>query len=133
MANSLELRVPFLDKEMLKVAMQIPTKHRITKETTKYCLRLAAAKNLPQKTSKMRKTGFLTPLNDWLKQDKYYGMVKEKFEGEVAGEFFNRDYILKLLEYHKADKAKNMKKIWSIYCFILWYEKFFPEKLGVTM
>ena len=127
MANSLELRVPFLDKEMLKVAMKIPTKHRITKETTKYCLRLAAAKNLPPKTSKMRKTGFLTPLNDWLKQDKYYGMVKEKFEGEVAAEFFNKDYILKLLEDHREGKAKNMKRIWSIYCFILWYEKFFVE------
>ena len=70
---------------------------------------------------------FLTPLNDWLKQDKYYGMVKEKFEGEVAAEFFNKDYILKLLEDHREGKAKNMKRIWSIYCFILWYEKFFVE------
>ena len=127
MANSLELRVPFLDKEMLKVAMKVPAKHRITKETTKYCLRLAAAKNLPEKTSKMRKTGFLTPLNDWLKQDRFYAMVKEKFDGEVASRYFNHDYIIGLLEDHKAGKAKNMKKIWSIYCFILWYEKFFIE------
>lgn len=130
MANSLELRVPFLDKEMLKCALQVPAKYRITKETTKYCLRLAAAKNLPPKTSKMRKTGFLTPLNDWLRQDKYYGMVKEKFEGKVAAEFFNQEFILNLLEDHKAGRAKNMKKIWSIYCFILWYEKFFPEKVA---
>ena len=77
----------------------------------------------------MRKTGFLTPLNDWLKQDKYYGMVKEKFEGKVAAEFFNQEFILNLLEDHKAGRAKNMKKICSIYCFILWYEKFFPEKV----
>ena len=128
MANSLELRVPFLDKEMLKVAMQIPSKHRITKETTKYCLRLAAQKNLPPKTSKMKKTGFLTPLNDWLKQDKYYNMVKSSFESDTAAKFFNQDYILKLLNDHKEEKAKNMKRIWSIYCFILWYDRYFVQE-----
>jgi len=125
MANSLELRVPFLDREMLKVAMQIPAKDRITKETTKYALRLAAARNLPEKTSKMRKTGFLTPLNDWLKRDEFYSQVKAKFESDEAAKFFNRDFILKLLEEHKAGKAHNMKKIWSIYCFLLWYDNYF--------
>lgn len=127
MANSLELRVPFLDKEMLQVAMQIPAKYRVTKETTKYALRLAAEKNMPEKTSMMPKKGFLTPLNDWLRRDKYYQMVKEKFEGPVAEKYFNQDAILKLLEDHKAGKAHNMKKIWSIYSFILWYEKYFVE------
>ena len=65
----------------------------------------------------MPKKGFLTPLNDWLKRDKFYGMVKEKFQGEVANRYFNQDAIMKLLDDHKAGKAHNMKKIWSIYCF----------------
>lgn len=127
MANSLELRVPFLDKEMLKVALQIPAKYRIDDETTKVALRHAAARELPEETSKMRKTGFLTPLNDWLKRDEFYAMVKEKFNGEVAKEYFNTDYIMKLLDEHKAGTAHNMKKIWSVYSFILWYEKYFVE------
>ena len=127
MANSLELRVPFMDKEMLAVALKIPAKYRITDKTTKYALRMAAEKNMPEKTSMMPKKGFLTPLNDWLKRDKFYGMVKEKFQGEVANRYFNQDAIIKLLDDHKAGKAHNMKKIWSIYCFILWYEKYFIE------
>ncbi len=127
MANSLELRVPFLDREMLKLALQIPSKYRVNRETTKLALRGAAAKQLPEKTAKMRKTGFLTPLNDWLKRDEFYGMVKEKFQSDTAKQFFNQDYILKLLEDHKAGTAHNMKKVWSVYCFILWYEKFFIE------
>ncbi len=127
MANSLELRVPFLDKEMLKVALQIPAKYRIDNETTKVALRHAAARELPEETSKMRKTGFLTPLNDWLKRDEFYSMVKEKFESDIAKEYFNTEYIMKLLDDHKAGTAHNMKKIWSVYSFLLWYEKYFVE------
>lgn len=127
MANSLELRVPFLDKEMLKVALSIPTKYRVSKEQTKIALRGAALKQVPEKTASMPKTGFLTPLNDWLKRDKYYNMVKEAFTSDTAKEFFDCDYIMALLDNHKSGKEKNMKRIWSIYSFILWYNKYFIE------
>jgi asparagine synthase (glutamine-hydrolysing) len=125
MANSLELRVPFLDLEMAKVALSIPTKYRVNREQTKIALRGAALKQMPEKNASMPKKGFLTPLNDWLKQDKYYNQVKEKFNSDVAKEFFNIDYIVKLLNDHKDGKAHNMKKIWTVYSFILWYENYF--------
>lgn len=127
MANSLELRVPFLDKKMLEVALSIPSEYRVSPELTKIALRGAAAKQLPEKNAKMKKMGFPVPLNDWLKQDKYYNMVEEKFTGETAGKFFNKDAIMQLLQDHRAGKH-NMKKIWTIYCFILWYEVYFCEK-----
>ena len=127
MANSLELRVPFLDKEMLKVALSIPTRYRVSKEQTKIALRGAALKQVPEKTASMPKTGFLTPLNDWLKRDKFYNMVKEAFTSETAEMFFDTDYIMNLLDNHKNDKEKNMKRIWSVYSFILWYNKYFVE------
>ena len=75
----------------------------------------------------MPKTGFLTPLNDWLKRDKFYNMVKEAFTSETAEMFFDTDYIMTLLDNHKNDKEKNMKRIWSVYSFILWYNKYFVE------
>jgi len=127
MANSLELRVPFLDKEMLKVALSIPTRYRVSKEQTKIALRGAALSQVPEKTASMPKTGFLTPLNDWLKRDKFYNMVKEAFTSETAEMFFDTDYIMTLLDNHKNDKEKNMKRIWSVYSFILWYNKYFVE------
>jgi len=52
-------------------------------------------------------------------------MVKEKFESKYCPMFFNQKEAMKLLEDHKAGKAHNMKKIWTIYTFILWYEQFF--------
>ncbi len=125
MANSLELRVPFLDKKMLELAVQIPTRYRIDGNTTKVALRGAAIKQIPERTANKKKLGFPVPLNDWLRQDQYYNMVLEKFEGEIADRFFNREAILKLLNDHKAGTALNMKKIWTIYSFILWYEEFF--------
>lgn len=125
MAHSLELRVPFLDKEMLKLALSIPSKYRVSKSLTKIALRGAARKQLPEKTAEMKKRGFPVPLNDWLKQDKFYNMVKEKFTGDVAAEFFNTEYIMKLLDDHREGKAKNMKRIWTVYSFILWYENYF--------
>jgi asparagine synthase (glutamine-hydrolysing) len=127
MASSLELRVPFLDKEVLKVALSIPSKYRVSKDNTKIVLRRAAARQLPEKTSGMRKKGFATPLNDWLRQDKFYNRVKASFESDIAREFFDVDYIMKLLNDHKAGRAKNMKKIWTIYSFIIWYEQYFVK------
>ena len=125
MANSLELRVPFLDRNMLDVALSIPQKYRSGKESTKIALRGAAMKQLPESVAHRKKLGFPVPLNDWLREDKYYNMVKEKFTGPVAEKFFNVDEIMRLLDDHKAGKAKNMTKIWSFYSFIFWYELYF--------
>ena len=125
MANSLELRVPFLDKEMLELALRIPTRYRAGKEETKIALRRAALKQLPESVAKRKKLGFPVPLNDWLRQDKYYAMVREKFEGPVAEQFFNVPELLRLLDAHKAGKNGGMTQIWSFYSFILWYEQFF--------
>ena len=128
MANSLELRVPFLDKKMLDIAMQLPSQYRVTKESTKLALREAAIRQLPPKTANKKKLGFPVPLNDWLKQDKYYEQVKAMFKSDAAKKFFNQDYILTLLEDHKSGKHGNMKKVWSVYCFLLWYDEFFVKR-----
>lgn len=124
MANSLELRVPFLDKKMLEIALSIPSRYRVSKDLTKIALRGAAAKQLPEKNAKMKKMGFPVPLNDWLKQDKYYAMVEKTFQSDTAAQFFNRDAILSLLREHREGKH-NMKRIWTIYCFLLWYQAYF--------
>lgn len=125
MANSLELRVPFLDRKVLDLALRIPAKYRAGKEETKIALRRTALHQLPESVAKRKKLGFPVPLNDWLREDKYYQMVREKFEGEVAEKFFNVPALLALLDEHKAGKNGGMTKIWSFYSFILWYEQFF--------
>lgn len=125
MANSLELRVPFFDKKMLELSTRIPSRYRAANETTKIALRGAAIKQLPERTANKKKLGFPVPLNDWLREDKYYNKVKAAFQSDIAEKFFVTSELMKLLDDHKSGKALNMQKIWSFYTFILWYEQFF--------
>lgn len=139
MANSLELRVPFLDKEVMAVAQRIPRKYRVTrKETTdehtkyvtKYAMRLAAKKDTPPQTAKTaakKKLGFPVPIRVWLKEDKYYNIVKDKFTGNAAQKFFNCDILIGLLDDHRAGKADNSRKIWTVFSFLVWYGVFFEK------
>ncbi len=125
MANSLELRVPFLDKKVLELAERIPMKHRVNTKTTKLALRLAAEKTIPERTAKKDKLGFPVPIRVWLKEDGYYNIVKEAFLGETAKKYFNTKELIKLLDRHKAGKEDNSRKIWTVYTFLVWHKEFF--------
>ncbi|MCR4758956.1 MAG: asparagine synthase (glutamine-hydrolyzing) [Oscillospiraceae bacterium] len=137
MAHSLELRVPFLDKELMHVAEQIPTKFRVTHNvatdektpyTTKYAMRLAAKRDTPPETADTaakKKLGFPVPIRVWLKQDDCYNTVRTAFVSPDAERFFHTDKIVKLLDDHKNGKADNSRKIWTVYMFLVWYKVYF--------
>lgn len=125
MAHSLEVRVPFLDKEVAKVAFSIPVEHRVDKYETKRYFRKAASEFMPDITAERKKLGFPIPVRNWLREDKYYNMVKETLTSKEAKEFFNTDYLVKLLDRHYNQKADNSRKIWTVYAFLVWYQKHF--------
>ena len=136
MSQSLELRVPFLDKKVLDVALQLPTACRVDDDHAKYALRVAASKlGFQKKVANMPKQPFITPLTVWLQTDLYYDRIKEAFTSDAAHEFFNVDYLVQMLDDHKSadfstvegrGKLK-MMRIWNIYCFLCWYEVFFGK------
>ena len=128
MANSLELRVPFLDKKIMALAGRIPTKYRVNSENTKYAMRKAALRRMPEKWAGKKKLGFPVPTRVWLKEDKYYNIVKEEFLGENAQKFFHTDKLVKLLDDHRAGKADNSRRVWTVYTFLVWYKQFFSEE-----
>ena len=97
----------------------------MTKEFTKIALRRTAERVLPQKSARMPKIGFITPLNQWMRQERYYQQIHDTFTSPAAGEFFRTDALLALLDEHKAGRDGGMKRIWSIYCFLVWYKEFF--------
>ncbi len=125
MANSLELRVPFLDKEVFAVASRIPAKHRVAAGTTKYAMRLAAERHIPESAATKPKLGFPVPVRVWLRQQKYYDIVKAAFLSESARTYFHTDYLLHLLDEHFAGKKDNSRKIWTVYMFLVWYGEYF--------
>ena len=128
MAHSLELRVPFLDRRVLAVALGLPRRYRCTARRGKIALRAAAARRLPRALATNPKRGFPVPLADWLRQDEYYARVKAKFTGPVAERFFDTGALCALLDDHRAGKINAMTKIWAFYCFIEWYEVYFVEQ-----
>ena len=127
MANSLELRVPFLDKEVFKVASKLPTKLRCNKQNTKYAMRKAAARHLPIETAEKEKLGFPVPTRVWLRDEHYYMVVREKFLSKTAQKFFNCDILLDWLDEHYNNKEDNSRKVWTIYVFLVWYDIYFKE------
>ncbi len=127
MANSLELRVPFLDKEVFKVASSLPTELRVNKQNTKYAMRKAAVRHLPEATAEKEKLGFPVPTRVWLRDEKYYNVVKRKFEGKTAQKFFNTEALVRWLDEHFSGKEDNSRRVWTVYVFLVWYDIYFDE------
>lgn len=123
MANSLEVRVPFLDRPLIDYALGLPTEFKTDKNTTKKIFRDIASEVLEDKVSTKKKLGFPVPIRVWLKEDETYESVRKVFMQD--NKFFNQKAILKLLDDHKKGKADNSRKIWTIYVFLIWYEIFF--------
>ena len=129
MAHSLELRVPFLDKEVMALAEKIPTKYRVTRDETKYAMRIAALAACPPQTAKKDKLGFPVPIRVWLKEDKYYNYVKGYFTSETAQRYFNTDELVKLLDVHRSGAYDWSRKIWTVFTFLVWHEVYFEKNV----
>lgn len=127
MAHSLEVRVPFLDKEVYQVARTIPTAHRVNNQNTKYAFRLSTRKYLKNDVATKKKLGFPVPIRIWLREDTYYNQVKTAFESEASQTFFQTHELVALLDAHKSGLVDNSRKIWTVYMFLLWYEVYFES------
>ena len=125
MANSLELRVPFLDKKVMELAQTLPLDCRVNTKTTKLALRHAAEKTLPAVTAQKDKLGFPVPIREWLREEKYYNIVKTAFTSETAEKYFDTAKLVKLLDTHKLGKADLSRKIYTVYTFLVWYGEYF--------
>lgn len=126
MANSLEVRVPYLDRKVIEYASKLPSKYKIVGNETKYAFRKVAKEELADKVADKKKLGFPVPIREWLKEDDVYQEVKNMFlESEY---FFKPKKIIKLLDDHRAGKRDNSRKIWTIYTFLVWYQEYFIKR-----
>ena len=125
MASSIEGRVPFIDKEVFKVASHLPFDYKVTKENTKVALRAAAKEVIPTEAYKKKKLGFPVPVREWIKEGDFKEEVEKTLNSDVANKYFNTKIINKMFEEHVNGKKDNYRKIWTIYTFIKWYQVFF--------
>ena len=126
MANSLEVRVPFLDRPLVNEVINIPSKYKIVGNQTKYAFREVCKEELPEKWADKKKLGFPVPIREWIKEEDIYNNIRKTFED--GGEFFKTDRIIKLLDDHCKGKHDNSRKIWAIYSFLIWYQEYFINR-----
>lgn len=127
-AHSLELRVPFLDMQIWQLARTISPEQRVKGLETKYILRKAASAYLPQEWSKREKLGFMVPLRDWLREDKWANLLREMFASADAKQFFQTDVLLTYLAQHQAGKGNYQHQLYLAYAFLIWYQEFFHKR-----
>ncbi len=132
MAHSLELRVPYLDREVWAVARAIPSAQKMRGKTmTKWPLRMAAVPLLPDDWVKRDKKGFPVPFIAWLREEKYYNWAKALIGQDYVAGFFDQNYLLDLLERHYSRREKTHRKLYTVLSFLIWYQVYFPEQCGV--
>lgn len=128
MAQSIELRVPFLDKEVLELAKHLKIDQKISNSNTKVLLREAFKDIIPLHMVEKKKLGFPTPIRVWLKED-LGDVVRQTIHDADVDEVLNKDYAINLLDNHIKDHQDNSRKIWSIYAFCLWHQMFMENKI----
>lgn len=127
MANSLELRVPFLDKVVFDVASKLPSSLKISNGTTKYMLRKAAEGIVPDHVLNRKKLGFPVPIRHWLKNE-MNRWAKNIIRESCTDYLINKQYVLQLLDDHCKGKADLSRKIWTVLIFMIWHQVYIEKK-----
>ncbi|WP_337035109.1 asparagine synthase (glutamine-hydrolyzing) [Paenibacillus illinoisensis] len=128
MANSLELRVPFVDTKVFELAATIPTKYKVTPTATKLLLREAMKGVVPPDVQHRKKLGFPVPTRVWLKSE-WYTWAKNLIMTANVDQWINKMYVLQLLEIHKEGKLDASRKLWTILVFILWHQIYIEDRV----
>lgn len=123
MASGLELRTPFIDRQVFSVAQKIPTNLRVAHGTTKYILRETAKAFLPTGIVDRQKLGFPIPIRVWLKNELHDWAV-DMIQTANVDQWLDKAYCLQLLDEHCQGHRDNSRKIWTILTFITWHRVF---------
>jgi asparagine synthase (glutamine-hydrolysing) len=124
MANSLELRVPFLDPEVFAVASRLPLEQKITRTTTKYALRRALEPIVPAHVLHRAKLGFPVPIRHWLRSGELLEWAQDMIDSSQAGELVDIAGVRRMLDEHRTGASDHSRRLWTVLIFMLWYAIF---------
>ena len=129
MANSLELRVPFLDKEVFEVAQTIPFDQKIAGGTTKYALRKAMEQIVPPHVLHRKKLGFPVPMRHWLAGEELYGWAQDTIRESQTDDIFAKDQVLEMLKEHRDGVSDHSRRLWTVLAFMIWHGIFVEDRI----
>jgi asparagine synthase (glutamine-hydrolysing) len=124
MANSLELRVPFLDAEVFAVASLLPLDQKITRTTTKYALRRALEPIVPPHVLNRPKLGFPVPIRHWLRAGELLDWAHQMIASSGADELIDIAAVRRMLDEHLAGTSDHSRRLWTVLIFLLWHAIF---------
>jgi asparagine synthase (glutamine-hydrolysing) len=124
MANSLEVRAPFLDNEFTEYVTGIPASFKLKNFTTKWILKEALKGRLPERNIAKPKQGFAVPVAKWLKSD-LKGLLLDAFDRKKIERegIFNYAYVDGLIKEFMGNRDDTRKEIWALFMFEMWYDK----------
>lgn len=129
MANSLELRVPFLDKEIFKVAETIPANLKISHGTTKYALRKALEEIVPAHVLHRKKLGFPVPMRHWLAGEELHGWAQDTITESQTEDIFDKAAVLTMLTEHREGVSDHSRRLWTVLSFMIWHGVFIEKRI----
>ena len=122
MAHGLELRTPFLDREVLAVAARLARVEKTAAGTTKFALREAVGELLPQAAAERAKLGFPVPLGQWLSGG-MYGFAEQVVRTAQTGQWLNKAAATEILRRFRAgDPEVSWRQVWLLVVFSLWHQ-----------
>jgi asparagine synthase (glutamine-hydrolysing) len=125
MANSVEIRVPYLDIELVEFSTKIPVNLKMKGNETKYILRKVAERYLPKEVIYRSKVGFGAPIEHWVRNelDNYIGqnLAKEAIE---KADIFDFEKVDEVTQLNKTGKINASYNVWSFLAIESWYKQF---------
>ncbi|OBK80890.1 asparagine synthase (glutamine-hydrolyzing) [Mycobacterium sp. 1164985.4] len=129
MANSLELRVPFLDPEVFAVASRLPYDQKITRATTKFALRRALEPIVPEHVLNRPKLGFPVPIRHWLRAGELLDWAHSMVNSSQAGDLVDLAAVRTMLEEHRSGTSDHSRRLWTVLIFMLWHAIFVERSI----
>lgn len=134
MANSLELRVPFLDKVVFEAAETLPHDLKISHGTTKYALRKAMERIVPAHVLNRKKLGFPVPIRHWLAGEELYAWAKSTIQDSQTDHLYNKQEVLKMLDEHRVAMTSgsgpdHSRRLWTVLAFMVWHGIFVEKRI----
>jgi asparagine synthase (glutamine-hydrolysing) len=125
MANSLEIRVPFLDYTFIDFATAVPSRLKLKGMETKYILKKAVGPSLPPAILKRPKIGFDIPLGVWIREELCDFVRDVLAPDRLRGHgYFDADYVQRILKEHMDGSHNHRQLLWPLIIFQFWHDHY---------
>ena len=125
MKSAVEVRLPFLDHELVEYSVNLPTSCKVNDGNQKYLLKKALEKKVSKELVYRKKWGFPAPIENWLYNELSYLIDKYLNKETISNQgYFNYNEVEKLVTKFRKGEGFHFKRIWALIVFGMWHKKY---------